>query len=398
EPIEPAPFHYVIPKFRWKAIVTTNYDRVVEKAYESSPERLQDPIPVVRNGDMGRVSQSPRAVPIIKLHGCISQHGDLNTPLVLANEQYVKHAKGRERLAISFKELACDYPVIFCGYQFDDLHIQAVLFGLDNDAVERPQFVAVNPGFEDMDIRFWAKHRLLALPHTFEEFLTSIDKGIRQNTRSLSQLLDGAQGSLSRWLKVGRTPSRGLQALLAGPLEHVHPELPTAEAKPQRFYRGDSRTWAPIAPSLDFSRAVTSHVLATIASSTKVSRSKFVLVKGHAGSGKSVLLRRAAWDASGEHFVLYAKDSVSGLADHLSELCEITGERITIIIDNILADTEEFGRAVRVASARGLPITFVGAARINEWNVASTDVGLAADEEFTVGGLSMREAESLCEL
>jgi len=82
----------------------------------------------------------------------------------------------------------------------------------------------------------------------------------------------------------------------------------------------------------------------------------------------------------------------------LSELCEITGERITIIIDNILADTEEFGRAVRVASARGLPITFVGAARINEWNVASTDVGLAADEEFTVGGLSMREAESLCEL
>src|SRR6266404_389401 len=30
--LEPAPFHLLIPQFRWRAIVTTNYDLVVEKA------------------------------------------------------------------------------------------------------------------------------------------------------------------------------------------------------------------------------------------------------------------------------------------------------------------------------------------------------------------------------
>lgn len=401
EPIEPAPFHLLIPKFRWKAIVTTNYDRVVEKAYQAVDDRLQDPVPVVRNGEMGRATEHPRSVPVIKLHGCVSQYGDLATPMVLANEQYTKHAKGRERLATSFQELARDNPVIFCGYQFDDLHIQAVLFGLDDHSVERPSYLAVNPSFEDMDTRFWAKHRMVAMPHTFEAFLNAIDKGIRSTTRSLSQLLDGAQGSISRWLKVGRTPSRGLQALIAGRLEHVYPELPTSEANADRFYRGDSRNWAPIAASMDFSRAITTSVLASVTTSTKSGGPKLILVKGSAGSGKSVLLRRVAWDAASsvhDRLIFFAQDSVTGLADHLLELCEVTGERITIVVDNVLADPDEFGRAVKYAKSKSLPITFVGSARTNEWNVAVTDIGLVADEEFSVGGLSPTEANNLCEL
>lgn len=218
--------------------------------------------------------------------------------MVVANEQYAKHSKGRERLATHFQEIARDFPLVFCGYNFNDLHIQAVLFGLDNDSIERPQFLAINPSFEDLDVRFWAKHRVTAISHTFEEFLLAIDGGIKPTTRSLSQLLDGAYGSLSKWIKVGRTPSRGLQALLSGALEHVHPQLSSAEAKPERFYRGDSRSWAPIIARLDFRRSITANVLASIAPMTKIVGAKFVLVKGHAGSGKSVALRRIAWDAA----------------------------------------------------------------------------------------------------
>lgn len=401
EPIEPQPFHLLLPKFRWRAIVTTNYDRVVEKAYEQVAGRLQDPVTVIRNGDMSRAIANPRAVPIIKLHGCISQYSDTSAPLVLANEQYTKYSKGRERLAITFQELARDYPVIFCGYQFNDLHIQAVLFGLDDGTVERPQFFAVNPAFEDLDIRFWGKHRVTAVAETFEAFLSTIDKGIKSTTRSLSQLLDGAQGSISRWLRVGHTPSKGLQALQAGRLEHVHSEIATENAKPERFYRGDSRSWAPVIENLDFSRAITTSVTSAVVTLSKSAGARFILVKGYAGSGKSVLLRRIAWDAaSATHglLVFYAQDSIAGLTDHLAELCEVTGERINIVVDNILSDPDEFARAVRFAKSKSLPVTFIGSARTNEWNVAINDIGLIPDEEFSVGGISAQEAGRLCEL
>ena len=38
-PYEPADFHLLIPKFRWRAIGTTNFDLLVEKAYSKASQR-----------------------------------------------------------------------------------------------------------------------------------------------------------------------------------------------------------------------------------------------------------------------------------------------------------------------------------------------------------------------
>src|SRR4051794_4930155 len=33
-PFEPASFHMLIPQFRWRAIATTNFDLIIERAYD----------------------------------------------------------------------------------------------------------------------------------------------------------------------------------------------------------------------------------------------------------------------------------------------------------------------------------------------------------------------------
>jgi hypothetical protein len=40
DPFQPADFHQLIPTFRWKAIATTNYDLVVERAYRQVSARM----------------------------------------------------------------------------------------------------------------------------------------------------------------------------------------------------------------------------------------------------------------------------------------------------------------------------------------------------------------------
>ena len=56
--LEPADFHLLIPTFRWLAIITTNYDLVIEKAYERCSARLQTPARIIRDGDnFGRKNQ-----------------------------------------------------------------------------------------------------------------------------------------------------------------------------------------------------------------------------------------------------------------------------------------------------------------------------------------------------
>jgi hypothetical protein len=45
---EPADFHLLIPRFRWHAIITTNYDLIVERAYEPRNKPLQELVSAVR--------------------------------------------------------------------------------------------------------------------------------------------------------------------------------------------------------------------------------------------------------------------------------------------------------------------------------------------------------------
>ena len=69
----PSDFHKLIPTFAWAAIATTNYDLVIEKAYNNASARIQD-LAVFRKNEE-RITdklRSPRNVVYLKLHGCIT--------------------------------------------------------------------------------------------------------------------------------------------------------------------------------------------------------------------------------------------------------------------------------------------------------------------------------------
>jgi hypothetical protein len=69
----PADYHKLMPTFKWAAIATTNFDLIVERAYEACKDPAQTLVPFYRNSD--RVDwklRSPDTIPYLKLHGCIN--------------------------------------------------------------------------------------------------------------------------------------------------------------------------------------------------------------------------------------------------------------------------------------------------------------------------------------
>jgi hypothetical protein len=93
---EPAGFHCLIPTFKWAGLATTNYDLLVERAYNAVEHRLQEVVPFLRDQD--RVEERLRnedAIPYLKLHGCISHSDDPDLPLILTIDQYVTHRHNR---------------------------------------------------------------------------------------------------------------------------------------------------------------------------------------------------------------------------------------------------------------------------------------------------------------
>ena len=50
-PFEPTDFHLLMPKFRWRAIATTNFDLVIEKTYGNARAPLQNLVKTVKDDD-----------------------------------------------------------------------------------------------------------------------------------------------------------------------------------------------------------------------------------------------------------------------------------------------------------------------------------------------------------
>jgi len=123
----PSPSHLKIPWFRWRAIVTTNYDLLVEDAYENETRAIQKLIPILKEEDIPDI-ESAEYVPLFKPHGCISQRHDMSISL-----EGIYLAKQRRRLLFTYIEmLHLLGPVIYIGYSFKDVHILDMIYELTN--------------------------------------------------------------------------------------------------------------------------------------------------------------------------------------------------------------------------------------------------------------------------
>ena len=174
EPLAPAPHHLLIPTFRWHAIITTNYDFLVERAYEKADSPLQDPIRISRDGDADRADfGSPLNVPYLKLHGCLSSISEDSPPLILSTEEYARHRESRERVFGLFADWAQAHPILFCGYKIGDPNIQQILFDLGDGTVNRHPYAVIDPNLVAFDIRYWQSRRFIPQQSSFENFWLS---------------------------------------------------------------------------------------------------------------------------------------------------------------------------------------------------------------------------------
>ena len=398
EPLEPAQFHHIVTSFRWHAIVTTNYDYIVERVYAANTDSLQVPIKIVKDGDAASANLGDaRKVPYLKLHGCLSAIGDEALPLILSTEEYARHRRNRERVFRMFADWATAHPIIFCGYNIGDPNIQQILFDLGDLSVNRPTYAVINPSLNQFDIRYWQSKRFVPKRATLEEFLMHIDSHIPSNARLLSVLRTPNASSIHAHIAHGK-PSPELLLYVENELEHVREGMPTSAVRPRDFYRGSGHSWDPIINRLDIERRFMDELLFDAVLEPPANRRlQTYLVKGHAGSGKSIALRRTAWNAAVDHeaFVFWLNQGAELRFDLVHQLYNLTNERIYIFVEDAIQLLKELQSFSRAALQNAVPVTLIIAARTNEWNVAEDEYEEHLTASFELRHLDNREIREL---
>ncbi len=401
--LQPTEGHLAIPKFKWKGIVTTNYDLLIERAYEQSPNTQQTIERIIWDrDDFDSAVRNPSAVPLLKLHGCLNRINDPELPLVISSHDYYKFKTNRGQLASTFREWGSSYPVIFCGYSLADENVKEILFDLTDKYLHRPQYVIVDPGLEEGDIEYWKSLRFDCLALSFDAFMAELQGVISESEITLTSALSAEANSISRLIPSQQRPSAELARYLAAELQHVHPALVTTLMAPSAFYRGTSDGFAWVRESFDVRRRASDTLLEDAILDThraQLDRPFLYVLKGYAGSGKTVTLKRFAWEAASDYeaTVFYLGPGTVLRVAQIRELAQLIKNRLIVVLDDLLVHSKELSQALAEFKKARLPVTFVGAARTNEWNVGGDLSSNDVDAEYELLDLSRKEVEALIE-
>ena len=401
--LRPADFHLLIPTFRWRGIATTNYDRVVETAYETSPNAVQTIVPFLSNADrVDEKLRDPSSVALLKLHGCITRTHEPQLPLILAIDQYATYREGRTRLFQMLEEWGSENTIIFVGHAVHDPNLRGILLDLSEKIPSRPRFYVVRPGVSDIERDFWGGKHISVIDGTFEDLLRALDASIPKAMRPLLAKLEVDHPIRLRFV-VTDEPSPALLEFLANEVEYVYEGLPGEVDSPARFYSGFGLGWYPIQTDLDVRRRLTDKLLEDVIlrpEEDRPSQTELYLVKAEAGAGKSVLLRRLAWEAATKAgaLCLRSRGTSPPSFEALRELSEATGERIFFFIDNAADHVLMLREMLEFSRSRKLRLTLITAERVNEWNVGCEALEDYLSDQYQLRYLSRSEIEVLVRL
>ncbi|MGA9047543.1 MAG: SIR2 family protein [Dehalococcoidia bacterium] len=401
---QPANFHGLIPTFRWHGIATTNFDLIIERTYEKAEHKLQTVVPFIKNQDrIDQLLTLKTSIALIKLHGCITYINDPNVQLILHADQYITHRNGRQRLFNMVTDWGYEHPIIFVGHSLSDPDIREMLLELGNQNT-RPRYYTVSPTLTDAEQRMWEQKRISSLLGTFEDFLKSINSGIPSSFRPVTILSATAELPISKHLVVPiNSLSESCLSFLDNDVDYVTNNMQTPTIDPRLFYKGFSGGWSAIDQNLDVRRGIVDTILSDVILSEN-SSSKFscglYLLKGHAGSGKSVLLRRIAFEAATSFgkLCLFKKQLGHLRFEPIAELAQATKEHIFLFVDKISENVSEIQNIITRCRTNKLSLTIIATERPNEWNISCTDLDLFVSDEYEVGNLTPQEIDKLLEL
>lgn len=405
-PFEPAIFHELIPTFRWSAIATTNYDLVIERAYAKQLSPVQKLVPFTKNGErIEEKLRAPNSLVYLKLHGCITKTSDTEIPLILTPEQYITHRHNRSRLFERLHHLACEQPILVVGHSLADIDLRQLLLELSAQGDCMPRSYLVAPQITDTESRFWSSKRFTVLKCTFEELLKALDAQCPRNTRILSGFRSARDHPITKRLQLspGTSLPTNLAEYLHSSADYIYDGMPSVTCNPVQFYKGHFQGWPEIQGNLDVKRGITDTILEEVILPTEAerrNRQELVLVRGHAGSGKTVSLFRLAWEAatSLESLCLFSRQIKTIQYEAIRDLYHLAKCRIFLFVDGASENKDSILYVMRSAQRDHLQLTIITAERFNEWTAHCDCLEPYKTRSYSLQYLSEQEIDELIAL
>lgn len=397
---QPGQAHELLSTFFWRGIATTNYDLLIERSYGRNAGRLQDIIRFVKDEEpfIGKMQESTKPLPYIKLHGCLDHIHDPDIPLILSREQYDSYLAHRTRLFSRLSDMAFESTFIFVGYRLDDSHIRSLIYRISPDT--RPRWFIVTPNADHNDVEFWETKNVGVVALRFGEFMAVLDREIPPLLRAVPIPAEDHKVPVRHFYVSRSTESESTYLSLRNDVTLIHSGMSIETQTPNEFYRGYAGGWAGIVRDYDTQRTVEEIILyEAILKNEESSTPSFYVLRGAAGSGKTIALKRSAYEASNDQLVLWHARNGALRSEVFEELYELTQRTIFLFIDEVGLYASDVYRFLGEIYSKSIPVVVISAERESDWNTYCRQLEDQFEPKFfKIGNLSRTETESLINL
>lgn len=274
-----------LPAYKWRAIYSTNFDRLVEESYRAAGIDLQ----VIRsNFDFSQPEQN--AAVLYKIHGCIRKDvgfGD-HARMVLTELDYDEVEAYRDALFSSLQTHMYTANTLIVGQSLKDAHLRDLakkVGALRRQGVQGRVFLLVFDYNEDR-ARLLEQRGIEVISGSLETFLHQL--GEVQPTLASIDVVESETN-----------PEILPYRLTTATMDVAHAVgLP---ANPVRLFNGGPATYADISHELTIPRAIEQRLEKTQNSA----RGFFLVLAGAAGVGKTSLARRLVYRRFQDNFLAW---------------------------------------------------------------------------------------------
>ncbi|NJL77217.1 MAG: hypothetical protein HC892_21560 [Saprospiraceae bacterium] len=163
--------HKIMASIPWREIITTNFDLLVEQAYDEikdSSKHIYE-LKTIRDKKEYNYKTSADELKYVKLNGCISDKGKY--PLAFSTEDFISLNSFYKYVLNDLKNLSDKISLISVGYSFSDEFGVELLKKYDSyNYREKKWIINVDPYPNEKALKYYSSQRIAIVKCSFSDF------------------------------------------------------------------------------------------------------------------------------------------------------------------------------------------------------------------------------------
>lgn len=318
----PGPTAKLMSSFVWKRVFTWNIDDVIENIYAEG--KIQNIVSKHFN-DVYSESSGLEELYVIHLHGYVKQP---EKGYVFSREQYVKQIMMVNPWMTVLSQFMLSEPMIIAGSSLDEVDLDFYLAQRTAESARDDRGPSILVASDDAIARnICETHNLLhfvGYSHDFFEYCKSVLPSaptpmelVPQETRNL--------------LPAGISKSTVMA--FNSDFELVPGTAPPSEYS--RFMYGHHPSWQDLQSGMDVSRPIVADIMVEVeARLADPQKSRVLLISENAGTGKSTVIRRTAFELAKRGIRTLMCSALSRIGNTTASVIDMIDDPVVIVIDN----------------------------------------------------------------